>query len=205
MTELEKMLAGKLYDISDKEIEEKRLRAHRLCQDYNRTYEDEVDKRNKILDELLPNRGSGTGFMGPIYFDYGIYTKFGKNCYVNFNFTVLDCSPITIGNNVFFGPNCTLAAPLHPLLPEERMLRVKEDGTYYDLEYSKPIVIEDDCWIASNVVILGGVKIGKGSVIGAGSVVTKDIPVGVLAVGNPCRVVRKITSEDSVMLKSDLF
>ena len=94
---------------------------------------------------------------------------------------------------------------MHPLLPEERNLRLKEDGTAYDLEYAKPITIEDDCWLASNVTVCGGVTIGKGTVIGAGSVVTKDIPSGVFAAGNPCRVIRKITEDDSIYLKKELF
>lgn len=205
MKEFGKMIQGKIYDTSDSVLQSRRLLAHKLCWQYNNTCEDEVEKRTEILNQLLPNRGEGTYFIGPIQFDYGICTSFGNNCYVNFNFTGLDCSPITIGNNVFFGPNCTLAAPIHPLLPVERNLKVKEDGVYYDLEYSKPITIEDDCWLASNVVVLGGVTIGKGSVIGAGSVVTKDVPPGVLAYGNPCRVIRNITEEDSINLKKELF
>ena len=95
--------------------------------------------------------------------------------------------------------------PLHPFISDERKMRVKEDGTLYDLEYAAPIIIEDGCWLASNVIVCGGVTIGKGSVIGAGSVVTRDIPSGVFAAGNPCRVIREITSEDSIELKKDLF
>ena len=94
------------------------------------------------------------------------------------------------------GPNVTLATPMHPLLPEERNIRMREDGRFYNLEYAKPITIKDNCWLASNVVVCGGVTIGEGCVIGAGSVVTKDIPPYSLAVGNPCRVIRKITEKD---------
>ncbi|MDO5398776.1 MAG: sugar O-acetyltransferase [bacterium] len=205
MTETEKMLSGKLYDPSDKDLEAQRKKAHRLSKDYNDTYDDEDEKRTEILKMLIPNMGKGTYIQGPIQFDYGINTVFGRNCYANFNFVVLDCCPVTIGNNVFFGPNCMLATPVHPLLPEERNMRYREDGTAYDLEYAKPIVIEDDCWISSNVTICGGVRIGKGVVIGAGSVVTKDIPAGVFAGGNPCRVIRKITEKDSVKLKHELY
>ena len=117
-----------------------------------------------------------------------------------FNFTVLDTCPVNIGDNVFFGPNCTIATPVHPFRWQERNIKFKEDGTAYDDEYGKPIIIEDDCWLGSNVVVCGGVTIGKGSVIGAGSVVVRDIPADSLAVGNPCRVVRKIDENDRIKL-----
>ncbi len=110
-----------------------------------------------------------------------------------------------IGDNVFFGPNCTVATPVHPFLPSERKMKFKADGTAYDDEYAKPIVIGSNCWIASNVVIAGGVTIGEGCVIGAGSVVTRDIPSNSLAAGNPCRVIREITEKDSLKYKGDLF
>lgn len=205
MTEEEKMLKGKLYDSSDKVLAMKRTKAHKLSKDYNDTYEDEEEKREKILKQLLPNMGKGTGLQGPIQFDYGVNTVFGTNCFVNFNFVVLDCCPITIGNDVFFGPNCTLASPIHPLLIEERKIKFKDDGTAYDMEYAAPIVIEDGCWLASNVTVCGGVTIGKGAVIGAGSVVTRDIPAGTFAAGNPCKVIRKITEEDSIRFKKELI
>ena len=95
-----------------------------------------------------------------------------------------------------FGPNCSLLTPLHPLLPVQRNLRRREDGSLCDLEYGAPITVESDCWIAADVKILGGVTVGRGTVIGAGSVVTRSIPAGVLAAGNPCRVIRPLTEED---------
>ena len=199
MTEKEKMLLGEIYDPSDAELMNQRTKAHKLSKEYNDTYEDETEKRAEILRELIPNMGKGTYIQGPIQFDYGIYTEFGENCYANFNLTVLDCCPVIIGKDVFFGPNCTLATPVHPLIYDERKMRFKENGAAYDLEYAKPIVVEDGCWIASNVTVCGGVTIGRGSVIGAGSVVTKDIPSGVLAAGNPCKVIREITENDSVI------
>ncbi|MBD5099333.1 MAG: sugar O-acetyltransferase [Clostridiales bacterium] len=205
MTETEKMLAGKLYDPTDPELAQRRGAAHKLSKQYNDTTEDEEEKREDILRRLLPNMGEGTYLQGPIQFDYGIYTTIGENSYANFNFTVLDCCPVTIGNNVFFGPNCSIMTPMHPLLPSERNQRRRENGQLYDLEYAKPITIEDDCWIAANVVVCGGVTIGRGCVIGAGSVVTKDIPAGSLAAGNPCRVIRPITQADSVELKPELL
>ncbi|MBQ7834512.1 MAG: sugar O-acetyltransferase [Ruminiclostridium sp.] len=205
MTEKEKMLAGKIYDPSDKELEQLRITAHRLSKDFNSTYEDELEKRGEIMKKLVPEMGKGTCLIGPVMFDYGVFTKFGENCFANFNFTVLDCCPVEIGSDVFFGPNCTIATPVHPLLADERKFRFKEDGTPYDLEYAKPIKIGNGCWLASNVTVCGGVTIGENCVIGAGSVVTRDIPAGVFAAGNPCRVIRKITEADSIYLKKDLF
>ena len=161
-------------------------------------------QRKEILDMLL-DENNGVYLQGPVYFDYGEFTSFGKNCYANFNFTVLDCAPVIIGDNVFFGPNVTIATPMHPLLADERNMFKRPDGVLTDNEYAKPVTVQSDCWVASNVVICGGVTIGRGSVIGAGSVVTKDIPEGVLAVGNPCKVVRKLTERDSMYLKKELL
>ena len=167
--------------------------------------EDEEADRKKILDELLPCRGKGVYLQDPVYFDYGIFTTMGLNCYANFNFTVLDTCPVSIGDNVYFGSNCTIATPVHPFRWQERNIKYKEDGTAYDDEYGKPVKIGSNCWIASNVVIAGGVNIGEGCVIGAGSVVTRDIPANSLAVGNPCRVIFSITEEDSVKYRKELF
>jgi len=204
MSEKEKMLAGKIYDPTDEELTMLRTKAHRLSQHYNTLFEDD-DLRNTIIDELIPSKGEGLYLQGPIYFDYGIFTSFGKNCYANFNFTVLDVCPVNIGSNVFFGPNCSLMTPMHPLRWQERNIKFKDDKTAYDDEYAKPISIGDNCWIAANVVITGGVTIGEGCVIGAGSVVTKDIPANSLAAGNPCKVIREINEKDSIKYKKELF
>ncbi len=203
MTEQEKMLAGKIYDPSDGELATMRTYAHKMCTRYNKL--DEDDPARKELLEMLLNNPNGVYLQGPIFFDYGEFTSFGKNCYANFNFTVLDCAPVTIGDNVFFGPNVTIAAPIHPLLAEERNMYAKPDGTLTDNEYAKPITVKSNCWIAGNVVICGGVTVGEGCVIGAGSVVTRDIPDGVFATGNPCKVIRKLTEQDSIKLKKDLY
>lgn len=198
MTEKEKMLSALPYDPSDKELTELRVRAHKLSKDYNDTYEDEEERRKEILDVLMPERGSGTFLQGPVYFDYGVFTKVGKNFYANFNFTVLDCCPVVIGDNVFCGPNVTIVPPMHSFDPEERKMRFRDNGEAYDIEYAKPVTIGNDCWLASNVVVCGGVTIGEGCVIGAGSVVTRDIPPHSLAAGNPCRVIREITDKDKL-------
>ncbi|MGN0601244.1 MAG: sugar O-acetyltransferase [Oscillospiraceae bacterium] len=192
MTERKKMLRGECYNPADKELSDLRINAHRLSQIYNATFETEEQKRKEILDELIPHKGENCFLQGPIQFDYGVFTQLGDNFYANFNFTVLDTCPVVIGDNVFIGPNCTIATPMHSFNPSERRARKNDDGSYYDIEYGKPIKIGDDCWIASNVIICAGVTIGNNCVIGAGSVVTRDIPPNSLAVGNPCRVIRKI-------------
>ena len=198
MTEKEKMIAGELYDPSDEELTSLRVRARKLARRYNQTDEDEPEKQQELLRALLPNTAAIPGLQAPVYFDYGCNTTFGQCSGANFNLTCLDVCPVTIGDNVLIGPNVTLATPMHPLLPEERNDRQRADGSFYNLEYAKPIVIEKDCWLASNVIVCGGVTIGEGSVIGAGSGVTRDIPPHSLAAGNPCRVIREITEKDSM-------
>ena len=198
MTEKEKMLAGELYDPSDEELSRLRTRARKLARKYNLTDEDETDRRRGILKELLPETPVIPALQAPVHFDYGCNTYFGKACDVNFNFTCLDVCPVHIGDNAFIGPNVTIATPMHPLLPEERNVRTREDGSFYNLEYAKPVTIEKNCWIASDVVICGGVTVGEGSVIAAGSVVTRDIPPHSLAGGSPCRVIREITESDRI-------
>lgn len=205
MTQKERMLAGKLYDPTDEELTRLRVNAHKLSRRFNNSDEDEEELRREILAELTPNAGEGLLLMGPVFFDYGIFTYIGKNCFANFNFTVLDCCPVHIGSDVFFGPNCSLLTPMHAMLSSERNLRKREDGTMYDLEYAKPIVIGNNCWFGGNVTVCGGVTIGDDCVIGAGSVVTRDIPSGYFAAGVPCRAIRKLDESDSVMLKKDIL
>lgn len=204
MTEKEKMISGKIYRSGDDELLKLRCKAHSLCTEYNATFENEKEKRKEMLKDLLGS-DEVPYLQGPIQFDYGVFTTFGKFCYANFNLTILDCAPVTIGNNVLIGPNCSLVTPIHPMMAEERCVQFEEDGTMYEIERAEPIVIGDDCWLASNVTVCGGVTIGNGTVIGAGSVVTRDIPSGVFAAGNPCRVIRAITEEDSVLKRKELF
>ena len=125
------------YDPSDEELSALRIKARKLARRYNSTDEDNWETLNEILKELVLNRGEGTFFQVPVYFDYGCFTTFGKNCGANFNFTVLDCAPVKIGDNVMFGPNCNLAAPMHPLCPKERNVRTRENGELYNLEYAR--------------------------------------------------------------------
>lgn len=203
MDEFNKMVNGKIYDPNEENLLKLRQKAHKICLEYNKL--DECDpKRNELIEELLGQK-TNAYFQGPIYFDYGINLKVGKNFYANFNFTCLDVSPIKIGDNVFVGPNCSIVTPMHPFLPSERNPYVNDKNITTDKEYSKPITIGSNCWLASNVTIVGGVNIGDGCVIGAGSVVTRDIPPFSLAAGNPCKVIRKIDENDSIYLKKNLF
>lgn len=196
MTEKKKMISGKIYDPSDKELTQLRQNAHRLCTEYNVLPETD-EKRGEVLKSLGIN-GSAFYLQGPVQFDYGCFTTIGVNSYANFNFTCVDCCPVTIGDNVFMGPNVSLLTPMHPLRWQDRNQYAKPDGTMTDKEYAKPITIGNNCWIAGNVTVCGGVTIGDGCVIGAGSVVTRDIPPNSLAVGVPCRVIRGITEADSL-------
>ena len=194
MTEKEKMISGKIYDPSDKELTQLRQNAHRLCTEYNVLPETD-EKRGEVLKSLGIN-GSTFYLQGPVQFDYGCFTTIGVNSYANFNFTCVDCCPVTIGDNVFMGPNVSLLTPMHPLRWQDRNQYAKPDGTMTDKEYAKPITIGNNCWIAGNVTVCGGVTIGDGCVIGAGSVVTRDIPSGNVAYGNPCRVRRPVGERD---------
>ena len=203
MTEKEKMISGKIYDPSDKELTQLRQNAHRLCTEYNVLPETD-EKRGEVLKSLGIN-GSAFYLQGPVQFDYGCFTTIGVNSYANFNFTCVDCCPVTIGDNVFMGPNVSLLTPMHPLRWQDRNQYAKPDGTMTDKEYAKPITIANNCWIAGNVTVCGGVTIGDGCVIGAGSVVTRDIPTNSLAVGVPCRVIRGITEADSLENHPELF
>lgn len=205
MTEKEKMLVGKIYDPSDAELAALNRKAHSLCVKYNATFKYDTELRRTILSELIPNNGGGINLTGPIYFDYGVFTKVGKNFYANFNLTILDVCPVTIGDNVFVGPNVSILTPKHPLRYQDRNPYKTEDGRVTCMEYGAPITIGDNCWIAGNVTILAGAVIGSGCVIGAGSVVTGYIPDNSLAYGNPCKVIREITEADAIKYKQGLF
>ena len=187
MTIRERMKAGKLYTDLGEGLSEERLRGKELVYDFNHTRPSEEQKRQEILKELFGSMGEGVWIEPPLRVAYGSRTHVGNHVYANFNLTLVDDIEIYVGNNVMFAPNVTISATGHPVHPE-----LRPNGE----QFSFPVTIEDYVWIGSNVVILPGVTIGKNSVIGAGSVVTKDIPVNVVAVGNPCRVLRPITDRD---------
>lgn len=205
MTEFEKMMAGKLYNAGNSELAVDRQRAHILSKKYNDTFENEIQKRDEIIKELFPHRSGTAYFQGPIFAELGYNVSLGNNFWANINFTIIDNNKITIGNNVMFGPNCTLATSLHPICWQDRNMKVQNNGEIYAPEYTKPIIIGDNCWIASNVTIIGGVHIGNGCVIGAGSVVTKDIPNNSFAAGVPCKVIREITEKDRIENRKELL
>jgi len=183
VTERERMLAGDLYDPRDPELAALRRRARILCTALNATRDDEPEKRAALLRELLPNAGAGLELEPPFFCDYGTNITFGEKVFLNFNCVILDVATVTIGSRVMLGPSVQLYAATHPLIAKER-----SSGR----ELGKPIVIGDDVWLGGGSIVCPGVRIGARAVIGAGSVVTKDIAAGMLAVGNPCRVVRAI-------------
>lgn len=183
LTEKDKMIAGLLYRSSDDLLRNERKRARRLLKVFNDTLPDEIGKRVVMLRKLLGALGGQAEIEPPFYCDYGYNIRIGDNFYANFNCIILDCAQVTIGNNVFLGPNVQIYTATHPLAAEER-----NKG----LEAAKPIIIEDSAWICGGVIINPGVTIGKGTTIGAGSVVTRDIPPDVFAAGNPCNVIRNL-------------
>ena len=196
MTEEEKIFAGKMFDPRKKELKDIKHKAHEACRRYNQMDEYDPD-RLPIMKEILGSVGNTYYFQGPVQFNYGSHTFIGENFFANFNFTVMDDARVYIGDNVAIGPNVSLMATNHPLLAQERM-GMDAEGRTTMAEYAEDIHIGDNVWIACNTVVIGGVTIGKNCVIGAGSVVTKDIPEGYLAYGNPCKPVRPITEADSM-------
>lgn len=181
-TERAKMLAGELYDPFDSELVAGRVRARDLCQALNATRESQTDERRRIMLELFGTGGDTVWMQPPFYCDYGSNIHLGERVYFNFNCVVLDVCEVHIGDYTLFGPAVQILTPMHPLGAAARRER----------EYGKPIVIGSDVWVGGGALILAGVRVGSRSVIGAGSVVTRDIPEGVLAAGNPCRVIKAI-------------
>jgi maltose O-acetyltransferase len=183
MTEKQKMLAGELYDPLDKQLSDERIQTRLLIKQFNDTREDEPASRIAILNQLVPNAGTGLWLQPPFYCDYGSNIIIGEKVFFNFNCVVLDVTYVRIGSRTMFGPNVQIYTATHPLNHKERAS---------GLEYAKPITIGEDVWVGGSVVICPGVSIGDRCVLGAGSVVTKDIPPDVFAAGNPCRVIRKL-------------
>lgn len=188
MTEKEKSVAGLLYDANyDIELKQERTICRELCFDFNSLRPSDKENRKKILKKILGKTGKEFSVASPFYCDYGYNIKLGENFYSNYNLTILDGAEVVFGDNVFIAPNCCFSTAGHPLDVEQRNL---------GLEYAYPIIVGNNVWFGAGVTVLPGVKIGDNSVIGAGSIVNKDIPAGVIAAGNPCKVIREITEED---------
>ena len=184
----ERMYVQKLYYWNDEALMSEQMKALELLYDFNQTRPSEQDKREKILKKMFAEIGDDCYIEPPFHANWGgKNVHFGNGVYANFNLTMVDDCDIFVGNNVMFGPNVTVSAGTHPIHPE---LRSKQ------AQYNIPIHIGNNVWIGANSVILPGVNIGDNSVIGAGSIVTKDIPSNVVAVGNPCRVLREINEND---------
>jgi maltose O-acetyltransferase len=182
-SERQKMLGGELYDPMDPELVAARAHARDLCQELNATREAQQDDRRRILRELFGVGGDTVWMQPPFFCDYGTNIELGERVFFNFNCIVLDVCPVRIGSFTLFGPGAQVLTPMHPLNAE---LRRRE-------EFGKPVEIGSDVWVGAGALILPGVRVGSRAVIGAGSVVTRDIPEGVFAAGNPCRVIRQIT------------
>jgi maltose O-acetyltransferase len=181
-TERQKMLAGEMYDPLDPELVAARARARDLCHDLNATPEADETGRRRILRELFGKGGDTVWMQPPFYCDYGAHIELGERVFFNFNCIVLDVCRVRIGDFTLFGPAVQIYTPLHPFNAEQRRRH----------EYGTPITIGSDVWVGGGAIILAGVNIGSRAVIGAGSVVTRDVPEGVFAAGNPCRVIREI-------------
>jgi maltose O-acetyltransferase len=181
-TEKEKMLAGEIYDPLDVQLCRERDRCRDLCQEFNATREGQKEERQRLLTELLGKK-TDVWIQPPFFCDYGTNISVGTKVFFNFNCVVLDVMQVTIGNNVLFGPAVQIYTATHPIDAIERRKW---------LEFAKPITIRSDVWVGGGAIICPGVTIGDRCVIGAGSVVTRDIPDHVFAAGNPARVIRAL-------------
>ena len=187
MTEKEKALAGLEFVRGDKDLRKRREYAELLCFELNHTIPSDTEKRREILGRLLPMAGEDCYIKSPFLCEYGEYIVLGRNFFANYNCKLLDGGRITFGDDVLVGPDCTFVTAVHPVDPEKRLAGYQQ---------FRPITVGSNVWFGAGVTVCPGVTIGDDCVIGAGSVVVKDIPAGHVAVGNPCRVIRKVTDSD---------
>jgi maltose O-acetyltransferase len=183
ITEKEKMLAGEMYDATDPQLAEERRRARDLCKSLNESHDNEQELRQRIIGELFGRAGDAIWIEPPFHCDYGSNITLGSKVFFNFNCVILDPAPVLIGSNVLFGPAVQVCTATHPMSASDRRT---------GREFARPIEIGSDVWIGAGAIICPGVRIGSRSVIGAGSVVTRDISADVFASGNPCRFVRQL-------------
>lgn len=189
MSQLKRMLSGELYMAEGEELGKIRDNMLDKLYQYNHAHYNNHKLRDELIKEILGGYKDKLKITPPVYFDYGKHTFVGKNFYANFDCIFLDVNTITIGDNVMFGPRVGLYTAGHP---------IDKDVRITGLEYGLPITIGNNVWIGGNVVVMPGVHIGDNTIIGSGSVVTKDIPSDVIAAGNPCKVIRNITTEDKI-------
>ncbi|WP_281763592.1 sugar O-acetyltransferase [Neptunitalea lumnitzerae] len=182
-TEREKMVSGEWYWINDPELVEIRYKTRETVDKFNATSPRDADLKDTLQQQIFAEVGTNVHIEKPLRVDYGVNTKMGNNVFINFNFVLLDCCPVTIGNNVFIAPNVQMYTATHPLDLEERKAHQGQ---------AAPITIGNDVWIGGGCIILPGVTIGDGCTIGAGSVVTKSIPPHTVAFGNPCKVQKQL-------------
>ena len=188
MSMKDKLHTGQIYYPSGDEIMDEQLKCLDRLYDFNRTRPTELKKREEMLEEMFAEIGEGCYIEPPLHANWGgKHVHFGKNVYCNFNLTMVDDTHIYVGDYTMFAPNVVIATAGHPILPE---LRERA------FQYNMPVHIGRNCWIGAGALIMPGVSIGDNTVIGAGSVVTRDIPANVVAVGNPCRVMREINEHD---------
>jgi maltose O-acetyltransferase len=183
-TEKQKMLGGELYNATDPELMNERSEARVFLRGFNEAGEDKIAQRIKALHQLIPSQGENVWIEPPFYCDYGYNIELGDKVYFNFNCVILDDMKVQVGANTLIGPGVQIFTAMHPMNWKERAS---------GLEFSKPVSIGSDVWIGGGAIICPGVSIGNRSVIGAGSVVTRDIPGNVFAAGNPCRVIKNLT------------
>ena len=183
MTEREKMLAGQRYDPQDAELVAARDRARSLCRQINMAPAGGLERALPPLLAALFGAPTDAYVTPPFHCDYGVHVRLGRKVYFNFDCVILDVAPVTIGDHVLFGPGVHVYTAMHPLEAEERRSGV---------EWGSPVAIGNDAWLGGGVIVCPGVRIGERAVIGAGSVVTRDVPADVLAAGNPCRVIRPL-------------
>ena len=182
-SEKQKMLAGELYYVNDPELDRERRLAQRLLAEYNATTVDDSAHRLTLLRQLFGAVGDGAYIQPRFPCDFGYTIRIGRNAFINYNCVFLDCAPIEIGDDLQMGPAVQLYTACHPLDRQTRIV---------GLEYARPIRIGDGVWIGGGTIVLAGVTIGDGSVIGAGSLVRHDVPAGVVAAGNPARIIRTL-------------
>ncbi len=187
MDDSHKIHSQKVYYCDDQDLANAQMQCLEVLYDYNNTRPSEITKRKTLMEQLFAEVGDGCYIEPPLHANWGIHTHLGKNVYANFNLTLVDDTHIYIGDCVMIGPNVTIATAGHPIDPDKRMKVA---------QFNIPVNIANNVWIGANSVVLPGITIGENSVIGAGSVVTKDIPANVVAVGNPCKVLREIGEHD---------